>query len=129
MITAKAAPPPNARPKPVPPGSWYDAVTRLGARVERMATQLIPTVLAFRTIPGTVVDNPAWLAVLDVTGTVAAAVLFRKWLAAALPLTSYLLLLAVWTWMMERYYTPIISLLFLTMLLGASSMAARIAPR
>lgn len=128
-ITAAAPPARRTAGESTQAGAIEAPLARVGARVERMATKVIPTVLAFRTKRGTIVDNVAWLAVLVATGAVGVVSLFRRWFGAALPFTTYLLLLTVWTWMLERYFSPIVPLLFLTMLLGASTLAQRLIPR
>ncbi|HEX4936785.1 MAG TPA: glycosyltransferase family 39 protein [Gemmatimonadaceae bacterium] len=112
--SARAAPPPGQR---------------LVQRIERIGINAVPIVLSFRTVPGTIVDNLAWLIILVVTGSVGGWVMLRRWPGAAFSLGAYLLLLIVWTWMMDRYFSPVIPLMYLTMLLGASAILARLLPR
>ncbi|MCC6930214.1 MAG: glycosyltransferase family 39 protein [Gemmatimonadaceae bacterium] len=113
--TVAPAPPPTAQ--------------RLEQRLLRIATNTLPTVLSFRTVQHTIVDNVAWLVVMVITASVGAWVMLRRWPGAALALGAYLALLTVWTWMMDRYFSPVIPLIYLAMLLGASSLLARLLPR
>ncbi|MEO7964208.1 MAG: hypothetical protein ABIT38_09915, partial [Gemmatimonadaceae bacterium] len=94
-----------------------------------LGTVMIPFVLAFRTVAGTIIDNVAWLALLSVTGVIGFFVLCKRWLGSAAILASYLALVVLWTWAVERFLTPVAPLLYLTMLMGAVGIAERFAPR
>ncbi|MEQ1692488.1 MAG: glycosyltransferase family 39 protein [Gemmatimonas sp.] len=98
---------------------------RLPARAKRLATVMVPYTLAFPTVPGTLVDNLAGLALLLVTGVVGIRLVARASGAAVALLAAYLALMAVWTWEVERFLTPISPFLFLTVLVGACRIAER----
>lgn len=102
---------------------------RIPERVHRLSTVLIPTVLAFRTVAGTVADNVAWLVLLVVTGIAGAVQLARRWTGAVAVHAAYLLLVVTWIWSVGRFLTPVSPLLVLAMLTGTAWLAQRLAPR
>jgi len=104
-------------------------VLRVAGRGVRMATTLIPVLLSLPTIAGTLVDNILWLAVFLATSAIGVVQLLRRWLAAGLQFVAYMGLLLVWTWTMQRYYSPMVPLLYLVMLAGTSWLAWRFIPR
>jgi hypothetical protein len=101
----------------------------LPRRLQRMATVMIPTVLAFHTKSGTLVDNVAWLALLLLTMPAGLVRLTRRWPAATALLVSYLTLVVLWTWELERLLTPVAPLLFLAMLVGLGWWTERFSKR
>ena len=104
-------------------------VRRIPERLNRLSTVLIPTVLAFRTVAGTVADNVAWLVVLAVTGIAGLVQLARRWTGAVVVYACYLLLVVTWIWAVGRFITPVSPILILAMLTGTAWLAHRFAPR
>ena len=104
-------------------------VRRIPERLNRLSTVLIPTVLAFRTVAGTVADNVAWLVVLAVTGIAGLVQLARRWTGAVVVYACYLLLVVTWIWAVGRFLTPVSPILILAMLTGTAWLAHRFAPR
>jgi hypothetical protein len=86
-------------------------------------TQSLPTGLGLATIPGTTLDNWAWLIGLSVPAIAGLRELFRRLRAAALLMTGYGALLLLWPYAIERYLTPLVPLLVLTLFLGARRLA------
>ncbi len=103
-------------------------VRRVPARVKQLATVMVPTALAFPTIPGTIADNVAWLGVLVVTACVGVLVLLNRWPGATALLAAYLSLVLTWVWAVERFLTPVVPILYLIMLLGVQRLLARWGP-
>lgn len=107
----------------------WEIVQRLPIRLERLATQLVPSALALPTIAGTRLDNVLWLAATVTLGAVGLVALLRRWAAAAFMLLAYGAMLLMWRYALERFLSPIIPLLFVMMLVGASALAGRLFPR
>jgi hypothetical protein len=105
----------------------------LGPLHERMLDHLVwygravvPTSLALPSIPGTWIDNA--IVVLLVYSCIAAGLvqLARRWRPAALYLILYGALLIVWHWAADRYLVPVVPLLVVAALSGASRIAEKI---
>lgn len=95
---------------------WFHRIVR---RSKVFSTVMVPFVLAFRTWSGTIIDNVAWLVFAISTGTLGLLVMLRRWLPGAAMLGSYMGLMMVWTWAVERFLSPVAPLLYLAMVLGA----------
>jgi len=110
-------------------GLLWEIVQRLPARAQRMGTVVFPFVLALPVIPGTRLDNAAWLAAITVLGLTGTFVLLRRWTGAALITLCYGTLLFVWRYAIERFANPLIPFLYATMYVGADVLLRRLAPR
>lgn len=106
-----------------------DIVMRLPARMRRLSVETIPTTLALPVIPGTGVDNALWLVALVVLGGAGLAVMLRRWTSAALITVSYLILLVIWRYALQRFVNPIVPFLLAALFVGAEWLARRFAPR
>lgn len=98
---------------------------RVPGRFKVMLANYIPTALTVPTIEGTLVDNAVWLAFIMVTSAAGVAALWRRWMGVIAFLVPYLLLLLVWKYQAGRFLTPIIPLLLVLTLGGASWIAQR----
>lgn len=107
----------------------WDILQRLPTRVQRLSTNLVPSVLAFPIIPGTRIDNGMWLVVMLVSLTAGLATLLRRWTAAALMLLSYGAMLLVWRYALARFLAPIVPLMYVAMIAGGDAVAVRLVPR
>lgn len=104
-------------------------VHRIATRLELFGTVMVPFVLGFRTVGGTIVDNVAWLVFFLITASIGFVVMMRRWLAGAAILASYVALLVLWTWAVERFLSPVTPLLYVAMLSGAIWLTRRYIPR
>lgn len=102
---------------------------RLPARAQRLGTVIFPFVLALPVIPGTRIDNAAWLLAITVSCLTGTLVLMRRWTAAALITVSYGSLLLVWRFAIERFAYPLVPFLYVTMVVGTDAVMRRFAPR
>jgi len=107
----------------------YTTIMRLLPRARRFLTTGIPTVLSFPTIERVLFDNVVWLVSTVVFGVTGFVVLLRRWRGAAAFLLAYGALLMLWRYALDRFLHPIVPLLYFTLLLGASWLAATRAPR
>ncbi|HMN08412.1 MAG TPA: glycosyltransferase family 39 protein [Gemmatimonadaceae bacterium] len=112
------------RGRDAPEGVLHAMVTRLVPRMRRF-TVIFPWVLSLPTVAGTIIDNVLWLAALLVFGITGFAVLVRRWMAAALWLASYVILLIAWRYALERFVSPIVPLLYLVLLAGCAWWGVR----
>lgn len=77
-------------------------------------------------VAGTSVDNVVGAGLLVVTGAAGVAGLLRWWPAAGWFTIGYVALLAVWTWHVIRYLTPVAIFLLPASILGAAVLAIRL---
>ncbi len=110
-----------------------DAIAaRFGELVPRLAnylTDYIPWSVAAPTIRGTPIDNAIWALSFIVLGVAGMFVLARKWMPAALFVGSYGLLLVFWRFGFERLVRPVVPLILVLLLGGASAVFGAVAPR
>jgi len=111
--------------RPDRPGMIEEMVRRLVPRTRLYLQRFLPSTLAFPTIPRTPIDNVLWSAALVVFGTSGLVALWRRWRAATFFVLAYIALLAVWRWALQRFIDPIIPLLLLVLLAGASFLTQR----
>ena len=102
---------------------------RLPERTQQMVTVVIPFVLALPLVRGTVIDNAMWVVAIVGLGVTGAVLLARRWTIAALVLVFYLGLLFVWRYALERFASPLVPFLLLTVLLGADWLSRRFLPQ
>ena len=86
------------------------------------ATITVPWQFAIPTVRGTAIDNAAGAFVLWITIPAGAVVLFRKWRPAILYLGAYALLLLVWVFTVDRFVLPVVPLLIVCSIVGASRL-------
>ena len=86
---------------------------------------ILPYLLPFPAVPGTVVDNVLGAAIT--TGGLAAGigVFARRWRPAALYLVLYGALLALWPWQVSRYVVPVLYLAVPAVLIGSGWLTRR----
>jgi 4-amino-4-deoxy-L-arabinose transferase-like glycosyltransferase len=89
------------------------------------STRSLPQALGVPAVPGTPIDNIAWILALLGFGGAGLLVLLRKWPAAALALLGSTAILLVWPWPVRRLLTPLVPLLVAMLLLGASEVGRR----
>ncbi|HEX6249929.1 MAG TPA: hypothetical protein VFZ56_00690 [Gemmatimonadaceae bacterium] len=104
-------------------------VRRVAANTQAYATRELPWVLPAAGIPGTTVDNWLWLVAIVVFGAAGLRQMWHRWRVGALFLACYAALLLVWPWAIPRLLIPIVPLIVLTLLLGATALGARLGPR
>ena len=102
---------------------------RLPERVQQMVTVVIPFVLSLPVVGGTVVDNAMWVVAIVGLGLAGAVLLARRWTMAAFVLVFYFGLLFIWRYALERFASPLVPFLLLTVLLGADWLSRRFVPR
>jgi hypothetical protein len=100
-------------------------IDRIVTNAMQYATQFLPAELPLPSVRGTVLDNVIGLAIVAVCLTVGFATLWRRWRVAALFLGLYGVLLVVWAWPIDRFLDPVLPLLFLTLLAGATVLTNR----
>lgn len=103
---------------------------------ERVITNLkgysirsLPQALAIPALPGTPVDNIAWILALLGFGGVGLAVMIRRWPGAALALLGSAVILLIWPWPVRRLLTPLIPLAVAALVLGALAVGQRLRMR
>lgn len=113
--------------------SFGDALAqRFGRLIPRLwlyLTNYIPWTVAVPTVGGTPLDNVVWVVSFGVFGIAGILTLLRQWESAALFLAAYGVLLAVWRYSFDRLVRPIVPLLFLILLAGASTLIGKYRPR
>jgi hypothetical protein len=100
-------------------GSPAGLLERVFTNVRDYSTRSLPQALGVPAVPGTVLDNLAWLLALLGFGGAGLIVMIRKWPAAALTLLGSAALLFLWPWPVRRLLTPLIPLVVAMLLLGA----------
>jgi len=101
-------------------------IHRLATNTSTYVGQSILTELHLPVTKRTQLDNVAWVAVL---GTLLLAGLWsawRRWNIVVWYVATYSLLLAAWTWVIERFLDPIIPLVLALVLIGARVIGARV---
>ncbi|HUF31551.1 MAG TPA: hypothetical protein VMM77_12940 [Gemmatimonadaceae bacterium] len=104
-------------------------VRRVARNTPAYLTRSLPTVLAIPTVPGTVVDNAAWLLGMLAALLAGVATAMRRWRPAVLVLAAYALLLVIWPYVIGRFVVPLLPVLIAVMLLGAWQIGGRLMPR
>ncbi len=104
-------------------GSVLHLARRVWNHGVEYATSGLPGSLSLPTIPGTLLDNWAWLGVDAVLLIAGWLILWRSWRAAAVYVPAYLGLVLIWPYMDDRTLVPTIPLLLMAYLLGAHRVA------
>lgn len=102
---------------------------RVASNTRTYATRELPWVLPAASVPGTTLDNWAWLVAVVVFGAAGLTQLWQRWRVAALFLACYGALLLVWPWAISRLLIPILPLIILTLLVGAAALSSRLGRR
>jgi hypothetical protein len=89
-------------------------------------TEDLPSAFSAPTLPGTLVDNVAWVLLGMVLLAVGFVVLWRRWRPAMAYLALYVGILLVWPWRVSRLLDPILPLGLLVLLLGAQQLGTRV---
>lgn len=91
-------------------GAWRKAVA--------YGTESMPWSLGLPTVPGTVIDNAAWLVVIAVLLGVGFVLLWRKARAVAANLLFSMILILAWPWQIDRLLVPLVPFWIVSVLLG-----------
>ena len=102
---------------------------RLTFNTRYYLTRGLPARLSVPTIPGTRIDNAAWLAAMLVAILAGLAAAWSRWRPAVLALAAYSVLLVIWPYAVGRFVIPVLPILVTLMLLGAWRLGARVGPR
>jgi hypothetical protein len=94
-------------------------VARVWQHFVAYATKHVPFTMSLPSLPGTLVDNLAWLGINAVAITAGFVVFWRKWRAAAVYALLYFGLVLIWPFEDGRLLIPMMPLLLLAFLLGA----------
>lgn len=98
-------------------------------RIWSYLTDHVPWVVAIPTVRGTVVDNAMWVAANVVFGLGGVYALLRRWALSGLFLLAYIALLMVWPYAFERLVRPILPIILLAIIVGASVVVGRFSSR
>ena len=105
---------------------------QLGTRIQRnlvgYGTEGLPWSLGLPTIPGTVIDNLAWLVLTVVLIVVGTAALWRASRAVGIYMVLSAILLLLWPWRIDRLLVPGIPLAVAAILIGARRLTASLPP-
>ena len=93
-------------------------VKRVVSNTPAYLSRRVPSVLAFPTIPGTILDNGLWVVLIIVLGGLGLFELSRRLPGAALYLSCFGGALLVWPYSLPRFLAPVIPLLVLVLFLG-----------
>jgi hypothetical protein len=102
---------------------------RMTTRFPAYLTRVIPWELPLPVVPDMVVDNVFWVLVLVGLGALGLASTWRRWNILALYLVAYFGLLALWTWVVGRFLTPVIPFVVVVLLAGVDLLRRRYSPR
>ena len=103
-------------------------IRRIAGTVPFYGMRGLPWALAVPTIPDTAVDN-AVLGIVTIVGIAAGILTLRmRWRLAVIYLLVYAVLLAVWSWKMERFLVPVLPVLVPVLLTGLWSLGKRLHP-
>ncbi|MCC6927887.1 MAG: glycosyltransferase family 39 protein [Gemmatimonadaceae bacterium] len=101
---------------------------RMPGRARLYLLRMLPDALALAVVPGTRVDNVAWLVATLGFGAAGVGVLRRRWPALVAFLAAYAALLLVWRHATPRFLTPVTALLFTLLLAGCAWCGERWLP-
>ncbi|HTL04364.1 MAG TPA: hypothetical protein VL241_01340 [Gemmatimonadales bacterium] len=90
------------------------------------ATTDMPYQLSLPTLPGTRIDNWAWLLIDGLLLSVGLLVLWRRWRAAAVYVVGSVALLLLWPFQDGRLLIPLVPLGLLALLAGAARLSERL---
>lgn len=111
------------------PSFAHALINRVRDNTYQYGVDILPAEIQVPTIRGTIVDNVILVVAMTLLLAVGFVPLWRGWRPAALHFALYSLLLAVWTWPVERFLEPALPLILLTLLLGAWAIGARLGRR
>lgn len=89
----------------------------------------LPSQLGVPTVPGTIVDNAAWLLLMLTVAAVGCFAMWSRWRAALLAFVAYTGLLLLWPYAIARFLTPLLPVFLVITLLGAWRAGVRVLPR
>lgn len=92
--------------------------------VKEYVTQFVPNALSVPTVSGTAIDNVIVIVLLGVCLAVGAFLVWRRWRVVVLFLAVYGTLLVVWAFAIDRFVEPLLPLILLVVLVGASGTLA-----
>jgi len=92
-------------------------------------TEGLPWSLGLPTVPGTIVDNLAWVVAMVVLLAVGFVIFWRKSRAVAGYLAFAWLMLAFWPWRVDRLLEPMVPFVIAGMLVGMQSLGTRLPRR
>ena len=110
-------------------GLWFTLWDRLTTRMPEYITKIVPAELPVPVIPGTPVDNIAWLLVLVALGSLGLVSIWRRWRFLLIYLALYGAVLAVWTWVIGRFLAPLLPFIVLALLAGTDLLRRRVSSR
>jgi hypothetical protein len=102
---------------------------RLATNVPIYTTQVSLTQLSVPVTPRTMWDNVGWVVLLGGLFLVGCVAAWTRWNAAVIYLLGYCALLAVWPYVIERFLVPAVPLALAFMVIGASTIGARLGDR
>ena len=94
-------------------------VGRVVSHARSYLTENLPWMLAFPTIPGTVVDNILAVLLLITLGAVGAWIMWKQARVVVVYVLAYAGVLLVWPWEVTRYAVPILPFILWLLLAGA----------
>ena len=108
---------------PSPPGLGSALIGRLKQNLPAYAIASLG-ILALPSVAGTRVDNVLWLIVIVSFGAVGLWGMWRWWTGACLALLCQGALLAFWPYVLDRYLVPVLPLVLIALVFGASRIGS-----
>jgi len=110
------------------PGSVARLARSFWLNSTRYLTDGVPWSLGLPTVPGTKLDNVAWLAVMIVSLVGGLVLLWRKSRAVFGYLVFAGILIALWPWRVDRLLVPLVPFLIAAMLMGMHLLTGKLGP-
>ena len=101
---------------------------RIASNAWDYAAGSLQFVVAFPTVPNTLIDNITGLVVVSATLLAGFLVFTRRWMGAALYLLGYAAVLLLFRWTLTRFLVPLLIVLVPAMLVGGVALVDRVRP-
>lgn len=114
--------------KTAEPGTLARVGQKVWLNSTRYLTDGLPWSMGLPTVPGTKLDNLAWLAVMIVSLAGGLVLLWRKSRAVFGYLVFAGILILLWPWRVDRLLVPIVPFVIAAMLMGTHLLTAKLGP-
>ena len=102
---------------------------RISDNVTGYAGQAIATELHLPLTSATWVDNAVWMILIAVFSAIGLFAFWKRWRVAALYFGAYMIMLAIWPYLIGRFVVPVLPLLIALMVIGAWTIADQLTSR